>query len=170
MSTPQATEHVEGRHASDAAQTVQPNATAPGPKTDYSAYIEKATTWNNYPLQPWRIAMLVQSNKIYAVLERKELHFDLLDWFEDARIGAVMRGEKIVTETDFWHQLYRQSIGAIQQHFGTLSVHILDGVPPGKIDIFFGEKVKKPHDNPMPSPIANRHQLKQKRKPFKQRS
>lgn len=170
MSTPQLAEAVEGRQAPDAAQPVQPNRAAPEQKQDYTPYIEKAHAWNDLPLQPWRIAMLVQSNKVHAVLERKELQFDLLDWFEDARVGAVMRGEKIVSESEFWSQLYRQSIGAIQQHFGNLPVHVSDALPPGKINVFFGEKPNKQQEKPLPSPVAVKTQPKQKKRPFRQRA
>ena len=172
MSIPQLTEAdaVEGRQAPDAAQHVQPNKTAIEQKSDYSAYIEKAHSWNEKSLQVWRISVLAQSHKIYAILERKELQFDLLDWFEDARVGAVMRGEKIISESEFWLQLYRQSIGAIQQHFENLPLHISDAIPPGKVNIFFGEKARKPQQKMEPSPIAVKQTGKQKKRVFRPRS
>lgn len=170
MSTPQLTEAVEGRQAPDAAQAVQSVKAPPDSKPDYTVYIEKARTWNDAPLQPWRIAVLAHAGKMCAVMERKELQFDLLDWFEDARVGAVMRGEKIVSESEFWFQLYRQSIGAIQQHFGNLPIHVSDSMPPGKTHIVFGEKPNKQQEKPLPSPIAVKPVNKQKKRIFKQRA
>ena len=169
MSTPQLTDAVEGRQAPDAAQNVQPTRTAIEQKPDYAAYIEKARTWNDYPLQAWRISVLAQNNKIHAILERKELQFDLLDWFEDARVGAVMHGDKIVSESEFWFQLYRQSVVAIQQHFGNLPIYAGDSIPPGKINIFFGERTQKPQTRPEPSPIAAKPYAKQKKRTFRPR-
>lgn len=171
MSTPQITDAVEGRHASHAAQSVQPQKAATEKTTDNTAYIEKAVAWNDLPLKAWGIAALVQSDKVYAVLKRKELQFDLLDWFEDARVGAVMRGEKIVSENQFWADLFRQSIGDIQQHFGSLPVRVVDTPPQGKTQLIFGDKPNTGNTpKPMPSPVADKQPQKQKRRPSRPRS
>lgn len=170
MSMPQSTEAITGGRAPDTTQTVQSVKATLQPASDYLAYIEKARSWNAYPLQPWRIAVLTHSNKMHAILERKELHFDLLDWFEDARASAVMRGDKVVSESDFWIHLYRQSISAIQQHFGNLSVHVVDVIPPGKSTVLFNELAKKQHEKPLPSPVANKQPKRPKQRNFKQRA
>lgn len=171
MSTPQITDTVEGRHAPEAAQhapTVKPSSEQP---LDKAAYAEKAASWNEQPLQAWRIAALIQTDRVYAVLSKKELQFDLLDWFEDARVGAVMRGEKIVSEGEFWNTLYRQSIGAIQQHFGSLNVRVVESVPQGKQTVLFGEKPNRhAAPSPMPSPVATKPPGKPKKRSFKQRA
>lgn len=172
MSTPQITEAVEGRPASHAAQSAQPKKAATENTNDKTAYIEKAIAWNDLPLQAWGIAALVQSDKMYAVLKRKELQFDLLDWFEDARVGAVMRGEKIVSESQFWMDLFRQSVGAIQQHFGNLPVRVVDTHPQGKTQLIFGDKPNGNNSSkPLPSPVAEKQPAKQqKRRSFKPRA
>lgn len=171
MSTPQVTEPVEGRHAPEAAQNAPSVKTAQEQPLDKAAYAEKAASWNAQPLQAWRIAALIQTDRIYAVLAKKELQFDLLDWFEDARVGAVMRGEKIVSVGEFWNTLYRQSIGAIQQHFGALNVRIVDSAPQGKQTILFGEKPNRQASQPpMPSPVATKPSGKPKKRSFKQRA
>lgn len=171
MSTPQLTDAVEGRQAPDAAQSVQPLKAATDNIPDRALYIDKACSWNDLPLQPWRIAVLVQADKMYAVLERKELQFDLLDWFEDARVGAVMRGEKIVSQSEFWFELFRQSIGAIQQHFGPLPVRVLDTMPTGKHTVIFGNKNSNHlSSKPLPSPVAVKQPSKTKKRNFKHRT
>jgi hypothetical protein len=169
MSTPQITDAVEEQQAPNAAQMRPSNNAVHEQKPDYPSYIKKALSWNDYALQPWRIAALVQGNKVYAVIERKELNFELLDWFEDTRVGAVMRGEKIVPPSEFWFQLYRQGVGAIQQHFGSLPVHVVDVLPAGKHNVFFGTKIKKSQET-QPSPVATKPQNKQKKRTFKPRA
>lgn len=170
MSMPQSTEAITGGRAPDTAQPIQPVKATLQPALDHLAYIEKARLWNDYSLQPWRIAVLTHSKKMYAVLERKELHFDLLDWFEDARASAVMRGDKIVSESDFWLHLYRQSISAIQQHFGNLPIYVVDSMPPEKGTVFFDDASKKQHEKALPSPVAIKQPNKPKKRNFKQRA
>lgn len=111
-----------------------------------SSYIALAETWNTQALQPFRVASLVFADKMYAIVERKNLeeHHELRDWFDDNRIGAVMRGEKIVSENEFWVQLFRQSISSLQQHFDGLAIRIMDSLPQGKYRIVWGRKPQKP--------------------------
>ena len=171
MSTPQVTDPVEGRHAPEAAQNAPSAKHIQEQPLDKAAYAKKATSWNDQPLQAWRIAALIKTDKVYAVLTKKELQYELLDWFEDARVGAVMRGEKIVSEGEFWNTLYRQSIGAIQQHFGALSVRIIDSLPQGKQTLLFGEKPnRQTSPPPMPSPVATKQPGRQKKRAFKPRA
>ena len=133
-------------------------------------YIAHAESWNALSLQPYRIASLVLTDKMHAVVERKNLeeNHELRDWFDDARIGAVMRGEKIVSPGEFWNQLFRQSIASIQNHFDGLSIRIVDTTPQGKHRMIWGRKPQKvasfagpdPHQSGVEKTVFKKHPKK----------
>lgn len=133
-------------------------------------YIAHAESWNALSLQPYRIASLVLTDKMHAVVERKNLedHHELRDWFDDARIGAVMRGEKIVSPSEFWSQLFRQSIAHIQSHFEGLAIRIVDATPQGKYRMIWGRKPQKfatftgpePHQSGVEKTVFKKHSKK----------
>lgn len=102
------------------------------------AYIDKTQEWNALTLQPWSIDMLLYGDKWHAIISRKKLQFELQDWFDDTRMSAVLRGEKIMPEHEFWKDLFQKSVLAIQTHFDGLPLRVADAVPHGKFRIVWG--------------------------------
>lgn len=108
---------------------------------DVASYVSAIESWNAISAQPWAVKTLVQSeNKVFVIVSKKELKEDLWDWFEDTRLAAVMRGEKVPSPGEHWNRLYKQAITDIQAHFRPLQIWISEQAPIKKYQILWGQK------------------------------
>jgi len=130
-------------------------------------YAHLALTWNECEMEPWSIRSIYSSfdGTCIIVVQRKELRYELLDWFDDMRVGVVVYGDKILSHDDFWHVLYKKAIPKLQQLFKPVLVRITERPTVPCATLLWGSKVHvQVSIKEELVPVANRGKLRYFRK------